>query len=141
MSASNHYDSKIVHRAQQHYAAGWKLSEITRLIEREYGRKPHWRTVKAWVSPEWHQKQRERMRAIERRSHSRRVGRKFREVSDEWKVARMQELYGRGVGLRAIGQVAAVWWDEELSESQVLRRLGIKRGEVVRKISDRRVAA
>ena len=122
------YPAQLAVRAREHFEAGWKLSEIVRLIEREYGRRPNWRTVKSWVDPEWADRQKEKMRPVERRRRERHGERRPRtDLSDEFKLARMRDLRDRGISYHAIGQVAAVWWGEELNVEQVSSWLG--RGE------------
>ena len=136
VAGNGQYTAPTIARAREHYEAGWKLSEITVLIERETGRRPHWRTVKAWVDPKWASRQRKRMRPVERRSQERRHGRRFREMSQDWKLARMRELHDRGLSFFGISVVASVWWGEVLSEDTVARRLRRKpRGRTYRKTS------
>lgn len=50
-----------------------------------------------------------------------------RRVSPERMLVRMRELRARGLSFRAIGQVTAVWFGEELSCGEVESRLAGKR--------------
>jgi hypothetical protein len=130
------YPVAAIVRARELHTAGWKPGEIRRLIEREFGRRPAWRTVQGWVDED----AAERMRGGTRKAQRARLGRlgrrPFRAISEELQIERMQALYDRGLSLKAIGQVAAVWWGEELSAERVKTRLGLN-GQTVRSISER----
>jgi hypothetical protein len=119
------YDSRIVARAREHAEAEWGVTEIQRLIEREFGRKPTWPTVAGWIDEEFAARRRRTIRRTNRAYVARKHGPRphVRKVSAEWKLDRMRELHEHGLSFEAIGKVAAVWWGESLSGEQVARRL------------------
>ena len=95
------------------------------MIDREFGRRPSWHTVKGWVDASFAERRRRIIRQTNRMYRLRRDGRRpIRQVSDDWKLARMRELRERDLSFFAIGQVAAVWWGDELTDEAVSRILG-----------------
>lgn len=119
------YPGRVVARAREHFKAEWGVEEIRRLLEREFGRRPSWHTVKGWVDPRFAERRRTIIRKTNRAYRLRRDGRRpVRQVSDEWKLARMRELRDRDLSFLAIAQVAAVWWGDELTDEAVSRVLG-----------------
>lgn len=120
------YSAKIVIRAQRLYAAGWSIAAVQRHIEREFGMRPNWVTVKTWVNPQWAQ---ERRTAVAKAMVGQRAAdrRPLANVTPEWKLARMREMRAHGVGFRAIGIVAGLWWGEALVEDRVRYMIGGRR--------------
>jgi hypothetical protein len=119
------YPVSAVKRASELREAGWSFRRIAALIERETGFRPAATTVQLWCSPDAYQ---DRLRRMRKRCDARRKALQHKPLvrtSSEWRLARMHELADRGVSARAIGQVAAVWFGEELTEHQVRRRLGL----------------
>ena len=117
------YPSSAVVRAIELRAAGWSFRRIASLIERETGYRPAATTVQLWCSPHAYQ---ERLRNTRRRCDARRKALQHKPLvrtTAEWRLERMRELRDRGLSFAAIGQVAAVWWGEELSEIRVAKRL------------------
>ena len=114
---------KVKARALQLVEAGWVPRRASMLLARE-GVLVAPSTIARWSKPNERHKRAERAR--KRRSARAKTGRRtITRVSDDWKLERIRELAARGVKPRAIGQVAAVWWGEELSEHQVRRLLGL----------------
>lgn len=127
------YTSQMVERARAHHACKWSVEDIRRLLQREFGQQPSWHTVKRWIDPKFAEKARAatnnyRLGYIAR-DHG--PGRPNVRMSPQLRDARMLALYRRGVSLKAIGQVAAIWWGEELTQAQVKARLGLKSGSVI----------
>jgi hypothetical protein len=135
---STPYTSDVVARAREHHAAGWKPSEIRRLIESEVGQRPDWATVKAWVDPKAAEKRRQRTRKSQRALNARRGIRPFRAITPELRIERMRAMRDRGLSHFAIGQVAAVWWGDEMSDETVSKMLG---GRPSRRVYRKRAAA
>lgn len=131
------YTTQVVKRACEHREHGWSLGKISELLSDELGVKPSPTTILAWVDPEYRRRSLEKQRPGTRTRRLREQPPAPRKVGPERASARMAELHRRGLGLRAIGQVAAVWWGEELTADQVRDRLGIESGNV---IAARRVA-
>lgn len=80
-------------------------------------------TLKRWADPEFHRAEIERAarNGRQRRATNRRPAACY---TEEFKVERMRELRDRGLSFAAIGQVAAVWWGDELPDDAVSRILG-----------------
>ncbi|MCW3018553.1 MAG: hypothetical protein JWN10_861 [Solirubrobacterales bacterium] len=133
-SRQRRYSMPVICRARALSEATWTYAQIQSLIEREFGVLPAVKTIERWclqtIKPEVAAKRQVYARDWERtrRARNRRVD---RDRSPVWKRERMREMFDRGISVRAIGQVAAVWWGEELSEGAVRRALGLKVGEVV----------
>lgn len=125
------YTAQMVERAKQHVEAGWSLEETASLLADEFDRRPGKSTIHAWVNPRSIDRSRTRYRSRERALKVHQAPTRPRGATPERALERMRKLYRRGLGLRDIGQVAAVWWGEELTEAQVKSRLGLKSGEVV----------
>jgi hypothetical protein len=122
---SRRYSVVVVTRAREHVAAGWSAYKTCRLLEQEFGVRPNLTTVRTWTDPEYAERFAEKNRRTARRSWTRTVGRKpHARTSAEWRLARMRELRDCGLSFHAIGQVAGVWWGEELSDDQVSKILG-----------------
>jgi hypothetical protein len=121
----------VVRRARALFGAGWTPHQIRDLLQEELGVRPHETTIRLWCDPvyaEQHRAEsRKRMRVRWQRDHPPRP----QKISAELALVRMQEMYRRGLSLRAIGVVAGMWWGEELSVGQVRRRLGLGQGEIV----------
>lgn len=127
------YTAAVVARARVLADAGWSVQRVRRLLAKEFGTSvPSWVTVKEWVDEDYAERKRAACRARQRDYAIRKRGRSpLRAISPELALDRMREMYRRGVSLRAIGQVAEMWWGEELSADQVRSRLGLKAGEVI----------
>jgi hypothetical protein len=113
-------------------AAGWTAPKVADFLQREFGIRPSPSIVRSWCKPASEEamvQDRERHRRAYARRRKRTVSPR---LSEDWKIEQMRAMYLRGVSLRAIGQVSAVWWDEEQTERKVRRRLGLKVGEVIR---------
>ena len=121
------YTGEHVERAKEHSEAGWPLSKIVELLEDEFGVSPCHATVLLWVNPDYAKKFAERNRERMRKRWQREHPPKPQKISAELALKRMQELHARGVSPRAIGQVAALWWGEEMTDDQVRSRLGGRR--------------
>lgn len=118
------HSAQVVKRARELREAGWSLRDTSRIMTRE-GMPVATSTVFRWSNPEGHRKELERAARNARKRRA--VGRHpARGYTEEFKLERMRELFLRGVSARAIGQVAACWWGEELSADQVRSRLGLK---------------
>jgi hypothetical protein len=117
------YTSNGVARALALRAGGWSLVEIRRLLTSEFGVSPSRNTILTWVSSEYA----ERKRARDRRDKLRAEPSRPYKVTAERMLMRMHELRERGLSFRAIGQVTAVWFGEELTRDQVESRLAGKR--------------
>lgn len=127
------YTLRVVQRARQLKEAGWSSPKIAVMLEREMGVRPSPTVIRQWCAGERTELELARDRANHRRKYRRRRPRGVNpRLSEDWKRERMHELLSRGVSLRAIGQVAAVWWGEELNEEQVMHRLGLERGDTAR---------
>ncbi len=124
--AGRGHSAQVVKRARELREAGWSLRDTARIMRKE-GMPVATSTIFRWSNPKGHRKELERAARNNRR---RRAVNRVRPVryTAEWKVERMRELFLRGVSLRAIGQVAACWWGEELTENQVRTRLGLRAG-------------
>ena len=121
------YPGRAPAHARILHESGWSITDIQRLLEEEFERRPTWVTVKCWVDPVYAEKRRREMRPYQRAHEMRKRGRRpSRRVTAEFKRERMQELYDRRVSLRAIGQVCAVWFGEELSAGRVAKLLGLR---------------
>lgn len=98
---------------------------ICELLDEEFScGVPAWPTVKGWVDPAYRARRAAMCRQTQRRHVLRVHGTKpFRNVTPEWRLARIRELRGRRLSYRAIGQVAEVWWGELLSEDRVRQLL------------------
>jgi hypothetical protein len=119
------HSAQVVKRARELREAGWSLRDTARIMRGE-GMPVATSTIFRWSNPKGHRKEVDRAarnmrrrRAAERRPS---VG-----YTIEFKLERMIELRERGVSHAAIGQVAAVWWGEELTGPQVRGRLAGKR--------------
>jgi hypothetical protein len=121
--SAQRYTATTMTRARVLKEAGWSLRKIAELIEKETGQRPAATTVALWCYPEPRYDAR-RIYLNGKHAKRRRRNTMIR------RTEKMRELYLRGVGLRAIGQVSALLWDEELSEDQVRTRLGLRKGEV-----------
>ena len=129
------HNAKVRLRALALREAGWSLRRTSEILRSE-DMPVATSTILRWENPKVHE--REVRRAAKRVAKIRAENRPpARGYTVEFRTARMRELYDRGVSLRGIGQVCAVWFGEELSEPQVLGRLGLERGQVVRRISER----
>jgi hypothetical protein len=124
------YTSQMVNRAREHVEAGWSLRETEKLLLKEFGRAPTSSTIHTWTNPGTYERARDSYRPRERSRKVQRVPSKPRRTTPERAVDRMREMYLRGLSLRAIGQVTAVFFGEELTEAQVKSRLGLRSGEV-----------
>lgn len=115
-----HYTMVIVARVRVLHEAGWTPTEIRRLVSKDFpGCSPTVKTIRRWIDPAYDRSQAE---ITERKNRDRQL---------KYRTQKMRELYLRGVSLRSIGQVTAMWWGDELSADQVRSRLGLKSGEVV----------
>lgn len=122
MSAHN---AKLVGRAQEHREAGWSLSRTADLLGEEFGVRPATTTVLRWTDEKYAVRARAKDTVRARLRHRKQnPPRPDRRLSAELRLERMRELRLRSVSCRAIGQVAAVWWGDELSAGQVRRLLG-----------------
>jgi hypothetical protein len=111
-------------RAREHVAAGWSASEAARLIEREFGVRPHTTTVRTWTDPTYYKRFTEEGRAKERARWQRANPPKpNRRVSAGRRLEWMRELRQRGLPYRYIAQVAIAFWGDKTSEETVRRRL------------------
>lgn len=110
------YSARMAAKAREHHRAGWKPSEIPRLIRSEFGLTPASTTVRRWVDPKYAARQ-----AAWNRS-------KAASKSQAYRQRVLTDLRGRGLSVRALGQVSAVLWGEELSAVQVRTRLEGRRG-------------
>jgi hypothetical protein len=118
------YPGDVVASARRHFAAEWTIEEIRGLVEKDCGRRPSWHTVKCWVDPEFAERRRKAIRHTNRDWRLRRDGlRPLRQVSEEWRLARMLEMRSYGMPFKWVALVARLWWGEEVSEDIVERRL------------------
>ncbi len=116
---------KVRMRALQLVEAGWVPQRASELLANE-GIHVAPSTIARWSKPNERHERAERTRR--RRAARAKTGRRtITRVSDDWKLERMVELRERGISCAAIGQVALVWWGEELTEAQVRGRLAGKR--------------
>jgi len=118
------YSARMIGKAREHHQAGWTVEEIRGLLAREFGRAPHWATVRCWVDPAYAEKRRANTRKQQRKLNAKRGAKPTRGVSPERSLARMQQLQEAGLSCLAIAQVAAIWWGEVVSEGTVRDRLG-----------------
>jgi hypothetical protein len=122
-SRTNRYSVTVMVRARELREAGWEYREIPAIVGRELGIEPNLKTIERWCRPA----KREAKDLRRRRDWARRKRASQRQprtdLTPEMKLTIMQELDSRGLSARAIGQVAAVWWGEELSDRQVHRQL------------------
>lgn len=120
--AGGGHSGKVRARALEHLDAGWSVYATARLMRAE-GMPVAQSTLKRWADPKFHRAEIERAarNGRRRRAVSRQPARSY---TDEFKVERMRELRERNLSLLAIGQVAAVWWGEELTDEAVGRILG-----------------
>ena len=125
------YRQEVIDRAREHVEHGWSLEDTRRLLRKEFRQEPSKSTIQAWVSPDVVARARDRYRPRERAVKVSRSPNKPRSVTPERALERMRAMYHRGVSLKAIGQVAACWWGEELDAKEVKSRLGLRSGEVV----------
>ena len=126
------YSMPVIRRAQALREAAWTYPQIQTLLQKERGEAPSIKTIERWclAGTETGAKREEYLRDWARAKRARnRVQRIDR--SPQWKLERMRELYARGLSLKAIGQVSAVWFGEELTVTEVKSRLGLRSGEVV----------
>jgi hypothetical protein len=117
------YSARVMTRARELRKAGWGYQEIVRILQRELGVCPSWKTVERWCIPDGLADQRrsqQRKWSAEKRASA---DRRFRDTSPEWELARMRELNEAGLSHFAIAQVARVWWGETIGEDTVARRL------------------
>ena len=123
--AGRGHDGRTRARAVELVAAGWSVYRTVRLMRAE-GLYVTENTVKRWTDPDFNRREIER---VTRSARKRRAsGRQPAQChTNDFKLERMRELRDRGLSYHAIGQVAAVWWGEELSDDQVTAWLG--RGE------------
>lgn len=125
------YSSRVIVRAQKLSEAGWGRSKIAKLLLQEFGVEPSERSIQTWCAQRGRtDEERQRDRVRHRRLYRERHPRPLPNVSEDWKLERMREMFERNLSTRAIGQVAAVWWGEELTGAEVQRRLGIRDGEL-----------
>lgn len=120
------YSASVMVRARELHAGGFGCTVIPRLLFGEFGVTPHHETILRWVRPEHQERRFVEVRTIRARQRAANVagfGGK-RQLSAEWKLARLREMRAAGVSMRSIGAVAGVWWGDALSESQVRTRLG-----------------
>lgn len=123
------YTMVVVARVRELHGAGWTPTEIRRLVSKEFpGCSPTVKTIRRWFDPAYDRSQAE---TTERKNKDRQL---------KYRTRKMRELYLRGVSLRSIGQVTAMWWGDELSAHQVRSRLGLKAGDVARSLEGRRAA-
>jgi hypothetical protein len=123
------YPVRVMLRARELALADWSAPRIAKIIGQETGMRPSPATVRTWLSsPVRTEEQRVSDRASHRERYRQRNAVVQPRVSDDWKVEQMRALFLRNVSIRAIGQVAAVWWGEELSAEQVRTKLGINEG-------------
>lgn len=120
--AGRGHDGKTRARAIELVDAGWSVYRTVRIMRKE-GLYVTDGTVKRWVDPKFNELEIERVtrNGRKRRASSRQPARGY---TDDFKLERMRELRERGLSFLAIGQVAAVWWGEELSDEVVSRVLG-----------------
>lgn len=116
------YPAKAVMRARELHGAGWSISKITVLLEREFGRRPGRPTVRSWVDQEWAEHARRR-RLADPDKRLRWTPSPRTNASPQWKLARMRELRERGLSYLAIAAVAEVWWGEATTGPTVRYRL------------------
>lgn len=122
------YSMKVVKRARELYAAGWKPPRISGFLRREFGVGPSPQTIRLWCSKPATEETRRAERARRRREwRTKNPRRVHSRLSDDWKLERMVELRDRGLSFTAISHVADVWWGESLTEAQVRGRLAGKR--------------
>ena len=117
------HDAKVRLRALELLEAGWSVRKASVLLAKE-GTPVATSTLLRWRDPKVHEREvaRARRRLSLERARSRVPATGY---TVEFRLERMRELHGRGVSARAIGQVMAVWFGEELSADQVRRRLGL----------------
>jgi hypothetical protein len=102
--------------------AGWSVYRTVRLMRAE-GLPVTDGTVRRWTDPEFNRREIERVtrNARKRRASDREPAQCH---TDDFKLERMRELRDRDLSYHAIGQVAAVWWGEEMTVEQVSAWLG-----------------
>jgi hypothetical protein len=125
---TNRYSTRVVLRARELKLAGWSSPKIAELLESELGLRPSAAIIRNWCSPR-SEKLLAQDRARHRLSYRRRnPTRPNPRLSEDWKNERMAMLLERELSPEDIGQVALVWWGEELTGEEVRKRLGINVG-------------
>lgn len=104
--------------------AGWSNKRTSEIMAKE-GTPVSTSTVQRWRNPDTHEKEIARASRSAARKRAAAPRTPATNYSPEFKVARMRELYERGVKLREIGQVSAVWFGEELTPAAVRHRIGL----------------
>jgi hypothetical protein len=119
------YRQEVIDRAREHAQAGWKVTEIRKLLRKEFRQEPHVVTIKGWIDPDYAERRRKETRKAKRR-HIARNGKPRRDISPEMRLEKMKLLHEAGAGLRDIGIVSAVFWGAPLTAEQVRYRVGSK---------------
>lgn len=104
------HDAALMARARELHQAGWKCGEISRLLDSEFGVKPHEVTIRRWVDPDYAEAQKRSTRTSE--PAMRKWGWKSR-------LRRLQQLRAVGLSCSAVVAVLALDFDVDLTERQV----------------------
>lgn len=107
--------------ARRMHAGEWNVDQIRRYLN-DRGVTANWRTVKAWIDPEYHERvraaERKRMRERYRRINGVRHG-ALRVITDVEKMARLTQLRAAGLSQSGTAIVLSLDFDDEITEHQV----------------------
>lgn len=123
MSKPLQYPVASMHRAIEHYEAGWKPTRIREMLRQEGLGYPSLSTIYVWVNPDYRQRCLRAARDRQAKASAETARFRLSSLAEEYQQAFMVRLRREGIPCASIAKVCGVVFGVRLSVAEVRERL------------------